>query len=68
MELDFSGAQVLTSLIRHWAKQGVEFYVARLESLRAQRAFERFGIVSLLGERRLFQSVADAVRRIEPSR
>lgn len=67
VELDFSGAQTLASLIRHWKGQGVDFYVARLESIRAQEAFEKFGIFALLGERNIFHSVADAVGHLEHS-
>ncbi len=70
-ELDYSGAETLAALIRSWREKGVDFYVARLESLRAQSAFERFGIVGLLSEKRLFHSVEDAVRdatRIGPDR
>ena len=63
-ELDYSGAETLAALIRSWREQGVHFYVARLESLRAQSAFERFGIVALLTEKRLFHSVEDAVRDV----
>jgi sulfate permease, SulP family len=67
VELDYSGAQTLAWLIGHWKQQGVDFYVARLESTRAQRAFEKFGIFALLGDRRIFHSVADAVRQLERS-
>ena len=64
VELDFSGAQILAKLIQYWKSQGVEFYVARLESVRAQQAFEKFGILQLLGEKRVFQSVDAAIRSL----
>jgi SulP family sulfate permease len=64
VELDFSGAQILAQLIQHWKSQGVAFYVARLESLRAQQAFEKFGILQLLGQKRVFHSVDDAIRSL----
>jgi MFS superfamily sulfate permease-like transporter len=64
VELDFSGAQVLARMIQDWKSQGVAFYVARLESLRAQQAFEKFGVLPLLGQQRLFHSVDDAVRSL----
>lgn len=67
VELDFSGAQTLGSVIRFWTDQGVNFYVARLESVRAQQAFERFGILSLLGQERVFHSVNDIIKLLEPS-
>jgi hypothetical protein len=51
-------------MIQDWKSQGVAFYVARLESLRAQQAFEKFGVLPLLGQQRLFHSVDDAVRSL----
>jgi SulP family sulfate permease len=68
VELDFSGAQALAALIRCWRDQGVEFYISRLESVRAQRALQKFGISILLGEERIFHSVDDAIRKIESGR
>lgn len=61
VELDFSGAQALSELIRAWRDKGAVFYVARLESLRAEQAFEKFGILPLLVHAKTFSSVADAV-------
>jgi SulP family sulfate permease len=63
VELDFSGAQALRDLIQHCKDQGVVFYVARLESLRAQQAFQTFGILPLLAHGKTFATVADAVRQ-----
>jgi hypothetical protein len=39
--------------------------VARLESLRAQQAFVRFGILPLLAHGKTYTSVADAVRQFD---
>jgi MFS superfamily sulfate permease-like transporter len=64
VELDYSAAQMLSGLISEWKDKGVAFYVARLESVRAQKAFETFGIVPLLGGGRAFRSVDEAVRFI----
>jgi sulfate permease, SulP family len=63
VELDFTGAQVLHEIIRFWKDRRVDFYIARLESLRTQRALEKFGISALLGEHRVFHSVDDAIRQ-----
>jgi sulfate permease, SulP family len=63
VELDFSGAQALRDLIQHCKDRGVIFYVARLESLRAQQAFQTFGILPLLAHGKTFPTVADAVRQ-----
>jgi MFS superfamily sulfate permease-like transporter len=65
VELDYSAAQLLIQLIDEWKNKGVVFYVARLESVRAQRAFETFGILPLLGGKRAFHSVDEAVRFIQ---
>jgi SulP family sulfate permease len=63
-ELDFSGARMLEAEITAWKSQQVDFYIARLESVRAQQALERFGIMALLGEQRIFHSVDEVIRRI----
>jgi sulfate permease, SulP family len=60
-EIDFTAAQDLVELIKECGEQGVIFAVARLESLRAQVAFERFAIYDVLPRERVFHRVADAV-------
>jgi sulfate permease, SulP family len=62
VEIDFTAAQVLTDIIRKCHADGVDFAIARLESLRAQEALARFGINELLGADRLFLSVEEAIR------
>jgi SulP family sulfate permease len=66
VEIDFTGAQALIDTIRFWNHRGVAFYVARLESLRAQQAVERYGILPLLGAAQTFHSVDEALRKIRP--
>ena len=65
VELDYSAAQMLSHLIAEWKSKGVTFFVARLESMRAQQAFETFGILPLLGGQKAFRSVDEAVRFIQ---
>ena len=65
-ELDYSGAQALAGVIKDWKARGVDFYIARLESLRATAALEKFGILPLLGEQRIFPSVEETVRQLQP--
>ena len=67
VELDYSAAQLLACLIEDWKKEGITFYVARLESVRAERALERFGILPMLGGQRTFHSVDEAIRFIGAS-
>ncbi len=64
IEIDFTGAQALISTIRFWNDRGVDFYVARLESFRAQQAMEKYDILPLLGAAQTFHSVDEAIRRI----
>ncbi len=64
VEVDFSGAQILAALIRSWRERGVDFYISRLESVRAQKALEDFGVMALLGQQRVFHSVDDALKQI----
>jgi sulfate permease, SulP family len=64
VEVDFSGAQILTALIRSWRNRGVDFYISRLESVRALQALEAFGVVALLGQQRIFHSVDDALKQV----
>jgi sulfate permease, SulP family len=62
VEIDFTAAQVLSELIRRCHADGVDFAIARLESIRAQEAMARFGINALLGPDRQFRSVEEAIR------
>jgi sulfate permease, SulP family len=64
VEIDFTAAQVLADLIRRCHADGIDFAIARLESIRAQEAMVRFGINELLGPDRQFQSVEEAVRAL----
>jgi sulfate permease, SulP family len=67
LELDFTAAQTLLELIGECRKQDVTLAVARLESTRAQEAFERFGIYDRLPRDRVFRSVDEAIRRLAPT-
>ncbi|HVI63546.1 MAG TPA: SulP family inorganic anion transporter [Bradyrhizobium sp.] len=60
-EIDFTAAQNLIDLIRECGSRGITVAVARLESLRAQEAFERFRLYDVLPRDRVFHSVAEAV-------
>ena len=63
-EIDFTAAQDLRDLFRECGTQGVTVAVARLESLRAQDAFERFGLYDVVPKDHVFHSVAEAVRAL----
>jgi len=64
VEIDFTAAQVLLELFRECREQGVTVALARLESVRAQAAFERFGIYEALAKDHVFRSVDEAVRKL----
>jgi SulP family sulfate permease len=64
LEIDFTAAQTLLELIGECDRQGVTLAIARLESTRAQAAFERFGIYDRLPRDRVFRSVHDAIRTL----
>jgi MFS superfamily sulfate permease-like transporter len=64
VEIDFTAAQVLLEVFRECGEQGVTVAVARLESVRAQAAFERFELHDVLPRDRVFHSVDEAVRAL----
>ncbi len=64
VEIDFTAAQILRDLIRKCHTDGVDFAIARLESIRAQEAMARFGIDELLGPDRRFHSVEEAIQAL----
>jgi sulfate permease, SulP family len=64
LEIDFTAAQVLRDLIADCRAEGIVIALARLESLAAQRALERFGITAELGGNRMFRSVDEALRAL----
>jgi SulP family sulfate permease len=66
--IDYTAADVLADLIRACRADGVDYAVARLESIRAQEAFESFGLVELLGADHIFHSVEEAIRTRGPKR
>jgi MFS superfamily sulfate permease-like transporter len=64
VEIDFTAAQVLIELFQECRAQGVTVALARLESVRAQEAFERFAIYDALPRDHVFHSVDEAVRKL----
>jgi MFS superfamily sulfate permease-like transporter len=67
VEIDFTAASVLAGVIGAARKAGLDFAVARLESVRAQQVFDRFGLTELLGANHIFHSVAEAVAALGPA-
>ena len=63
-EIDFTAAQELFGLIGECHQQGTAVAVDRLESLRAQDAFERFRLFDVLPKDHVFHSVDQAIRAL----
>jgi SulP family sulfate permease len=61
VEIDFTAASVLAEVVAKAHEAKVEFAVARLESVRAQAAFKRFGLDDQIGQDHIFRSVAEAI-------
>lgn len=62
VEIDFTAAEALSDAIARAHALGVDVAVARLESVRAQAALARFGVLEQLGPNHVFRSVEDAIR------
>ena len=61
VEIDYTASNILAEVIGKCRSSGVDFAVARLESVRAQNAFQRFGLTDLLGQDHLFHSVEETI-------
>ncbi len=66
VEIDYTAAQVLSSVIRRLRAQGVDVAFARLESVHAQQSFQRLGLAELVGADHVFRSVEGAVLALGP--
>lgn len=63
-DIDFTAAQALIGVVNHCKAAGIRFAITRLESVRAQSALERFGVLSELGSDHLLHSAEEAVRTL----
>ncbi|UCI17191.1 SulP family inorganic anion transporter [Mesorhizobium sp. B2-1-8] len=64
VEIDYTAAQALIETIAYCRNAGAIFAIARMESVRAQEALARFGIIDLVGPQRIFHSVDAAIRAL----
>ncbi len=64
VEIDFTASTILNEVIDAAHAAGLDFAVARLESVRALAAFERFGVTERLGPGRMFDTVEQAIRAL----
>lgn len=67
IEIDYTASTILTEVVGAARAAGMDFAVARLESIRAQAAFDRFGLTDLLGQGHIFQSVDAAIQALKGS-
>jgi MFS superfamily sulfate permease-like transporter len=65
-DIDFTAAAALKQVIEYCHAGEIRFALARLESVRAQRALERLGILAVLGTGNLFHSAEEAVKALAP--
>jgi sulfate permease, SulP family len=64
VEIDFTAAQILLEIIEECIQSNITFAIARLESVRAEEAFERFGITDAVHQDHFFHSVDEAIRAL----
>lgn len=67
VEIDYTAGQALTETITQCRLAGATFAIARMESLRAQAALLRLGILDMIGPDKVFRSVDEAVRTLMPT-
>jgi sulfate permease, SulP family len=71
--IDYTAARTLHHVIQACHDKGVDFAIARLESLRAKAALKAYGLLDALGrpggrgKDRLFHSVDEATRELAPN-
>lgn len=66
VEIDFTAARALAEAVERCNDRGILFAVARLESVRAQDSFRRFGLTILVGNEHFYHSVYEAVEALAP--
>lgn len=63
-EIDFTAAQILRETADWCCERNIQLAVARMESVRAQVALERFAILDKVGRGKVFHTVEEAVRTL----
>ncbi|HEY2481601.1 MAG TPA: SulP family inorganic anion transporter [Caulobacteraceae bacterium] len=66
IDIDYSAAQSLRTVVKACQEAGVVFALARLESVDAQKALTRLGLTDLIGADHVFDSVAAALDALGP--
>lgn len=66
IDIDYTAAQSLRSVVQACQAAGVVFALARLESVGAQKALARLGLLEAIGRDHVFESVAAALEALGP--
>lgn len=66
VDIDYTAAQALLEVVDYCHEHQVQLAISRLESVRAQEAIQRFGVLAKLGSDRLFHSVNEALIALAP--
>jgi sulfate permease, SulP family len=64
IDVDYTASEAVRAVVGHCRDTGAAFAVARLEAVDANRAFERLGLLDLIGEDHLFSSVQEAIQAL----
>ncbi len=66
VDIDYTAAVSLKAVVAAAKAQGVAFAIARLESVGAEHALDRFKLRDAIGAAHIFRSVADAIAALNP--
>jgi MFS superfamily sulfate permease-like transporter len=66
IDIDFTAAQSVRTVVEACKAAGVTFAIARLESVTAQTALTKLGLRDLIGADHVFETVAAAVQALGP--
>lgn len=66
VDIDYTASLAIADIVAAVRARGSSFAIARLESLRARSACDRFGLTALIGPAHIFRSVAEAIRSLPP--
>ncbi|HXV01849.1 MAG TPA: SulP family inorganic anion transporter, partial [Caulobacteraceae bacterium] len=65
--IDYTASRSVAAVVKACRAAGVDFALARLESVAAQRALGRLGLTRLIGPDHIFETVAAAVAALGPA-
>jgi SulP family sulfate permease len=66
IDIDYTAAQAVITVVGRCHDAGVTFAVARLEAVDAHHALRRLGVREAIGDDHIFASVQEAVQALAP--